>query len=122
MNASTTRYISLTGYAALLLLLIIWHGFAFPDASRPWTVLGMILVPILLPLPGIIRGKPYTHAWSSYIILMYFIHGCVEAYANPAQRNFALLEIILTTYLFIGVIFYTRYRSRELKSRTTDTL
>ena len=119
MTSATTRYISLSGYAALLVLLIVWHGFLFPDETRPWIVLGMILVPILLPLPGIIQGKPYTHAWSSYIVLMYFIHGCVEAYANPAQRSLAILEIIITTYLFIGVIFYTRYRSRELKNITS---
>ena len=42
--------------------------------------LGTLAVILLLPLRGILHGRPYTHAWTGYLCMLYFSHGTVEAY------------------------------------------
>jgi len=108
-------YLTLTGYFALLLLLIVWHGFIFPANKQPWLILGFIIAPLLLPLKGLLNEKPYTYAWTSFIILIYFIHGVVEAWANENERILASIEIYLSIQVYIGAIYYARLQGRALK-------
>ena len=72
--------------------------------------------PLLLPLRGLLNGNPYTFAWTGYLAIFYCMHGMMEAYANPAERPFAITEIIASLILYTGVIMFARTRSREIKS------
>lgn len=112
------RRFTLLAYAGLILVIIGWYGVADP-APLPLVAL---LVPLLFPLPGLIRGKPYTYAWTSFLILIYFIHGVVEAYASPATRLWSSTEILLSVVVYTGAVLYARLRGRELKmSRSSAT-
>lgn len=115
MTPKTSLYLTLSGYFALLILIILWHGFIFPADNRPWVILAFIIAPLLFPLRGLLKEKPYTYAWTSFIILIYFIHGVVEAWANTNERIFALIEIFLSVQVYIGAIYYARLQGRELK-------
>lgn len=118
MTPRTSLYITLSAYFALLLLLIIWHGFAFPSATQPWLVLGFIIAPLLFPLRGLLKENPYTYAWTSFVILLYFMHGTVEIWANAEQRIYAIIETYLSIQLYIGAIYYARLQGRALKEET----
>jgi uncharacterized membrane protein len=111
MSSITARYITLTGYFGLIVLLITWYGIMQPA----YAALIILLVPLAFPLLGLIRGKPYTYAWMSFLTLLYFVHGIVEAYANEVARPFALLEILASVLIYIGAVVFSRLRSRELK-------
>ncbi len=115
MTPRTSLYITLSGYFALLLLLIIWHGFIFPADKQPWLILGFIIMPLLFPIHGLLKGKPYTYAWTSFVILLYFMHGTVEAWANANERVYAIIEIYLSVQIYIGAIYYARLQGRALK-------
>lgn len=118
MRSQQARLVTLVGYFALLALVVLWQFLLFPSEKHRWLV-GMIFVlPLLFPLPGIIRGKPYTHAWTSMLILLYFIHGVGEVFASPEQRLLAMLEILFSIQTYTGAILYARYRSRELKAKS----
>lgn len=114
----TSLYMTLSGYFVLLFFLVLWHGFLYPAEKSPVMVTAMIIAPLLFPLSGLIKEKPYTYAWTSFIILIYFIHGVVEAWANDEQRILALIEIYLSTQVYIGAIYFARLRGRELKNKT----
>ena len=118
MTPKTSLYITLSGYFSLLLLLIIWHGFIFPAEKQPWLILGFIIVPLLFPLRGLLKETPYTYAWTSFLILLYFMHGTVEVWANAEQRIFAAIEIYLSVQVYIGAIYYARLQGRALKEET----
>ncbi len=112
-----SRWLTLASYFALLGLMMLWQTVLAPPSQVPISIVLLILVgPLLLPLRGLLHGRPYTHAWTCFLVLLYFIHGVVEAYSNPPERLYAGLEIVLSTLLYIGAVLYARYRGRQLKA------
>lgn len=108
------RGITLGAWTGLVLILIGWYGFSEPAPL----FLAALLLPLAFPLRGLITGRPYTYAWTSLLVLIYFIHGSVEAWANPASRGWALLEVALSVVVYSGAVVYARRRGRELRRRT----
>ena len=109
------RAVALFGYFGLLIWMVLWHFILIPDS--PYSVLFRVLfwiVPLLLPMVGIVKGKPYTHAWANFIVMFYLLHGLTAIYSNADEWVYALIEIILATAMFIGCSFYARFRGREL--------
>ena len=94
------------------------NGFAALVAA--FLVLPIMVGPLLLGLRGVLYGRPYTHAWLSMLSLLYFTHGVVETWSNSAERQYAALEVICSVLLFLGSMFYARYRARELKSTSGE--
>ena len=117
MTFSSTffRKLTLSSYLLLIVWLVVWHFVLTIDkpTSTVFTVLFWI-VPILLPAKGPIAGKPYTYAWTNFIVMYYLLHGLTAVYAVEGERLYALIEIILCCLLFTGCSFYARIRGREL--------
>jgi uncharacterized membrane protein len=109
------RIIALCGYFGLLLLLPLWYGWLSPSQLSLGLVLGFLLIPLLFPLRGLLQGRPYTYAWTSFLALFYLIHAVVELYSSPQDRYLALLELILSLALYVGCVIYARLGGRELK-------
>lgn len=117
MSPSTRfyRFLALGSHLALLLWVIVWH-FSLTSESQ-YSELFIVLfyvLPLLLPLHGIIKAKPYTHAWANFVVLLYIIHGITVAYAVSDERWYAAIEIVLATLMFCGCSAYARKRGREL--------
>ena len=117
MKLSTQFYRKLTliSYGLMIVWLVIWHFFLTPEktTSTLFTVLFWI-IPILLPAKGLLQGKPYTHAWTNFIVMYYLLHGLTSVYALEGERLYAVIEIILCVGLFTGCSLYARTRGREL--------
>jgi len=66
-------------------------------------------VPLLLPLFGILRGKRYTHQWTSMFSLIYLAEGLVRATSDrDLSQVFAIGESVLSALLFVGCVGYAR--------------
>ena len=103
------RWLTLAGYALLILLLVMWYGVWSPSTFlTKGLVLFFLLLPLMFPLIGMLKGKIYTHAWMSMLILFYFIHGVGEAWAIPEDRSYAIAEIILSLLVYLGSITYVK--------------
>jgi uncharacterized membrane protein len=114
MNSTRfSRFLTLGSYIALIGLLLGWYGIHDPSP----VLLIVLLLPLLFPLRGLLKGNPYTFAWSSFLILIYFIHGVVEAYANPTVRILAWFEILCSVAFYSGAVIYARLRGRDLKQK-----
>tara|TARA_R110000868_G_scaffold54248_1_gene169802 strand:- start:289 stop:714 length:426 start_codon:yes stop_codon:yes gene_type:complete len=117
MKLTTLFYqrLALSSYFILIAWLLIWHFILTPDKSTStvFTLLFWIL-PILLPLKGLLQSKPYTYAWTNFIVMYYLLHGLTAIYAVEGERLYALIEIILCCGLFTGCSYYARMRGREL--------
>lgn len=114
-----SRLATLGGWFGLFGLMILWFAWLAPPEHYPVSLAVLFMAgPLLFPLRGLLHGKPYTHAWTSFLALAYFTHGSVEAWVNAAERHFALLEVLLSLLLFTGAIFYARFRARELKAES----
>lgn len=114
MSSNTLFKLCRSGYLLLTILLSAWfiHQGINGEYSLAFSLLWV--VPILLPLKGVIQGKPYTYAWGSFIICLYMLHGLTLLYVTDKYVVFALVEVILLGGLLIGLPFYARIRGREL--------
>lgn len=111
------RVLALAGYFALLTLLLNWHTWIAPPTRVPISVvLLLVAVPLLLPLRGLLHGRVYTHAWTSFLALAYFALA-VDAIAADVQPTWlGWASLVASLALFTGAIGYTRTRGRELRS------
>ena len=93
----------------LIFLCLAWELWLAP--LRPGgSSLAFKALPLLLPLFGVLRGKPYTYQWSSMLILAYFTEGVVRAWSERgAGQVLALAEILLSVVFFTAAIFYARF-------------
>lgn len=102
------------GYFGLLIFLPIWHLILVPSVMNKYITLLMTVGPLLLPLWGILKQKPYTYAWSNFIVLIYMIHGLTLIWDRPDERIYVIIELILTAMMFIGCSYFAKFRGQEL--------
>ena len=112
-TVALVRWLTLAGYGLLILLLVLWYGVWSPSTLPIGLVLFFLLLPLMFPLVGMIRGKIYTHAWMTMLILFYFIHGVGEAWTTPEDRVYAIAEIILSMIVYIGSIAYVKLSKKN---------
>ncbi len=107
------RYGTLIGYYGLLLLLLNWHSWIAPPAEIPRAaVLIILLLPLLLPMRGLVHGRKRTHEWAHYLALLYFALGVDTAYYHADVRLLAYGQILFSSMLFFGCIYYVRYQNK----------
>ncbi|WP_245579572.1 DUF2069 domain-containing protein [Aliagarivorans taiwanensis] len=102
-------------YLGLLIWVALWQLGVLASAD---TSLGfrfaLWLLPLLFPLPGIAKGKPYTFAWASFVLLWYVLHAAVLLVVAPELRLLAAVELVLTLSAFVSGLVFARTRGREL--------
>lgn len=109
------RVLALASYLGLLALMIIWQVWCQSASEFSLSFrIGLWVVPLLFPLPGLLRGKPYTYAWTNFILMWYYLHSLTMLYVAPTERGFAVAELLLTTGAFVGCTWYARKQGRAL--------
>jgi uncharacterized membrane protein len=104
-----TCYFGAAGSLTLLILLCLaWELVLAP--LRPggsWLVLKV--VPLLLPLRGVLKRDIYTMQWSSMLILLYFAEGIVRATSDTGMSaTLGWIEAGLVCVFFLCTILYLR--------------
>jgi uncharacterized membrane protein len=109
--------ISLILLIALCLGWELWWAPLHPGGSR----LALKAALLLLPLPGILRGKRYTYQWSSLFILLYMMEGAVRATSEHGLvQTLALLELVLATGFFVCIVLYARLTRPSLQKKAAE--
>jgi len=98
---------------ALILLCLGWELWLAP--LRPGgSLIALKALPLLLPLPGILRGRRYTFQWSSLLILTYFAEGATRAWSERGlSQILAGGEIVLSLVFFVAAVAYARSASAQ---------
>ena len=114
MQTQTLFQLCRIGYLGLVLLLTGW--FINQGISGEYSIFFSFLwiIPLLIPIRGILTGKPYTYAWASFILCLYLLHACTLSYVAPEVLGFAIIEVMLLILLLIGFSFYARIKGKEL--------
>lgn len=100
-------YAALGGFFGLFALLMAWNTILVPSERFPVALVLLVTVtPLLLPFRGLLNGNLKSCTWMSYVSLIYFTHGISEAYANHAERGYALTEVALSLLLCFGAGLY----------------
>ncbi len=109
------QQICVVSLIALIALCIAWEGKLAP-LKPGGSLLILKVVPLLLPLFGILRGKRYTFQWSSMFMMIYFTEGVVRAYSDTGlSASLALIEVALSSLFFMASIFYAKYSSPSVQ-------
>lgn len=112
-GVAVCRCLALGAHLALLALVLAWYAWLAPPARAPVSlVLALVAVPLLLPLRGLLHGRAYTHAWTSFLALPYFALGvdAVAAGVRPAWLGWAVIAASLA--LFAAAVGYARLAGR----------
>ena len=111
--------LSLAGYFSLFFLLLGSIALLPADHVPPRLILLLTLVgPLLFPLRGLLHGRPYTHAWSGFMALVYLVIAIGTA-ADEQTFMAGLLEAVAALLWFGGSLFYVRWQSPP-KSQKID--
>ena len=117
-NINFTRWLAVITTIGLIALGLGWELVWAP--VRPGgSTLALKVLPLCIPLAGLLKNRMYTYRWLSLLVWIYFTEGVVRAYSDKAPGNYlALTEVALCTVLFIACVLHVRLRQRYAKEAT----
>ncbi len=110
-----TRILAVVSLLGLIVLGLTWELWLAP--IRPggsW--LALKVLPLCIPLAGLLKNRMYTYRWVSLLVWVYFIEGVVRAWGDrPPGSWLALLQVMLCLSLFAACALHVRLRLRNAR-------
>jgi uncharacterized membrane protein len=104
-----TRILSLVGYLGVIFTLLTYNAlFADLHGANPLVIIGTLLVPLLIFMPGIFMGNVRAHAWLCFAINLYFIYGVLVCF-QPGRLVYGSLLVGFSVLYFIPAMGYVRW-------------
>ena len=106
-----TAAISLFG---LIVLGVLWEMVLAP--IRPGgSLLALKVLPLILPLAGVMKNRMYTYRWLSLLVWLYFTEGAVRAWSDKPPSNYlAMIEVVLCLVLFAACSLHVKIRFKGI--------
>ena len=111
-SVCATRWLAVGSLIGLIVLGLAWEMWLAP--LRPggsW--LALKVLPLVIPLAGLMKNRMYTYRWVSLLVWPYFIEGVVRAWDRQWDLPLALAEVALTLVLFVACALHVRLRLRS---------
>ena len=112
---SLSRIILALALFALSVLFSLW----FHDSASRVALMVFFTLPPLLLLIGVLRGNAKAVFWAGVAGLFWFSHGVMEAYAVPAERGYAVTELVLAIVIILSGS-WPGVSARLLKKKAKD--
>jgi len=110
MNPQTAKRLNRFVLLSLGVLAVSVMAAAIVTAGMPrglWLG-GLLLLPLLPPLPGLVKGRRRTFAWATLCLTPYFVYGLTESIANPDIRIAAAVVLFASLASFVALVAYLR--------------
>ena len=115
-SVSLTRILAVGSLIGMILLGLAWELWLAP--LRPggsW--LALKVLPLCIPLAGLLKNRMYTYRWVSLMVWLYFTEGVVRAWSDKPPGNWlALAQVVLCLALFVACALHVRLRLRHSAS------
>jgi len=117
MNKTTqidlTRRLALASLLGLIVLGLAWEMWLAP--IRPGgSLLALKVLPLCIPLAGVLKNRMYTYRWLSLLVWLYFTEGVVRAWSDRTPGNYlGLIEVLLCLTLFAACALHVRVRLKN---------
>jgi uncharacterized membrane protein len=106
-----TRRLAVGSLIGLIALGLAWELWLAPTGSG---TLAVKVLPLLLPLPGLLHARMYTYRWVSLLVWLYFAEGVVRATTEHGlSAALAAAEVALCLVLFSACALHVRWRLRR---------
>ena len=108
-----TRAVAVSSLLALIMLGLAWELWLAPTGHR---TLALKVLPLALPLAGLLKNRMYTYRWVSLLVWVYFTEGVVRATSDRGPSvPLAMIEVLLCLALFTACAVHVRWRLRHAK-------
>ncbi len=102
------HYLAASCWLALIPLTLLWDWVFAPLHTGKWLLL-LKLVPLCLPIRGIVSGRIYTYQYCSMLILLPFTEGIMRLWDAAAYSAwFAGVQVLLSVAFFILCLIYLK--------------
>ena len=102
-----TRVLTIWLWVAIAASLLAWILVGYP-----WPICVLAVLPLLLPLKGLLRGDRYTYSWATLFAIPYLVFALTELLSNRQARWVAAMSLLLVFAWFCTMILFLR-ASRE---------
>jgi uncharacterized membrane protein len=105
-----TRALAVAATLALIALGLAWELWLAPTGRG---TLALKVLPLLLPLPGLLRLRLYTYRWLSLGVWLYVAEGAMRAGSDRGlSATLAVIEVVIALILFTACCLHIRARLR----------
>ncbi|GCL62009.1 hypothetical protein AQPW35_10900 [Rubrivivax pictus] len=111
-----TRTLAVGALVGLILLGLAWELWLAPTGSR---FLAFKVLPLVIPLAGLLKHRLYTYRWVSLLVWLYFTEGVVRATGLPPGAALGIGEwlawgqVLLCCLLFTACAAHVRWRLKH---------
>jgi len=114
--ARRTRALAVGSVLALIVLGLAWELWLAPlREGGSWWALKVL--PLLLPLPGLLRLRMYTYRWLSLLVWLYVLEGVMRATTESGwSQALATLQVLLCLLLFAACAMHIKLRLQAAKA------
>ncbi len=114
-----TRVTAVASLSALIVLGLAWELWLAPTGQR---TLALKVLPLFVPLLGLLRARMYTYRWVSLMVWLYFAEGTVRATSDRGwSAALAVAEVALCLVLFGACAAHVRWRLRGAAANRLET-
>lgn len=75
----------------------------------------LVILPLLLPLNGLLRARAYTASWASMLVTFYCALLLSEAYMMPALKLPLLLLASVAAFDFVALMLFAKGQKAAIK-------
>ena len=118
-KANRIYQLSLALYAGLVLSLLAETWWLNPPPGSIMGISALQLLPLLLPLPGLLKKGLKAASWLCFILCFYFISGVLDAWFRPQQPQGWLITGF-TVSLFVSSMVFIRWQARADRSLSME--
>ena len=106
-----TRAVAVGSLLGLIVLGLAWELWLAPTGRG---TLALKVLPLAVPLAGLLKRRLYTYRWVSLLVWLYFAEGVVRATSDRGPSvPLAVAEIVLCLLLFAACAAHVRWRLRH---------
>ena len=114
-RVNMTRWLASGSLLGLIFLGLAWELWLAP--LRPggsWWAIKVL--PLCIPLAGLLKNRMYTYRWVSLLIWLYFIEAAVRGWSDRWPSSvLAMLEGLLCITLFTACTLHVRWRFQAVR-------
>jgi uncharacterized membrane protein len=108
---AATRAVAVGSLVGLIVLGLAWELWLAPTGSG---TLALKVLPLLIPLAGLLRRRLYTYRWVSLFVWLYFTEGVVRAVTDQGLSAWlAFVQVLLCVALFVACAVHVRWRLKH---------
>jgi uncharacterized membrane protein len=110
-SVQLSRWVAVACTLGLILLGLLWELWLAPTGSG---TLALKVLPLCIPLAGLLKNRMYTYRWVSLMVWLYFTEGVVRAWSDRSPGNWlAGIEVLLCLVLFVACTAHIRLRLKH---------